>query len=515
MYILKEPDMMKIATILILTLTLLFLWTTAGSAQTQMPDNKAITIPPTETGQIVKEFIDAVNSDKPAEASQFAHKYLSTGLNNVGSEKWDEEKYNRLLLSLQQGGGLVPVDFRQNHSLQYLGVIFRVPELNKMLSVEFVKNDNSNTLRYIEVHSMSLPAGPYQWPERQMNEKEIAEEIGKRIQKEVTAGQFSGVALIAHNDRIIINEAYGYADREKNRMNTVNTRIHTGSVGKMLTAAAIGQLAEKGKLKFSDTLGTILPDYPNHKAAHSVTIAQLLTHTAGIADPFELGKRMPGADYSTAASNLNLIAPENLTMEPGAYHSYSNGNYSVLAAVVEKLSGMSFEKYLKENIFKPAGMAIADKDGYSRLPRVENYSFDPELDPFAVGSRIVSTSTANTPEYEYSGFSNAYLTAEDVYRFMLALRQGKLVSPEMVEILTRGKVDVGQGAPVKYAYGFYDATMWGTNMRGHSGGGGHSGIGAEAEMIWDSNYYVILLGNYDLDTVRPLAFSIARFLGNK
>lgn len=504
-----------IATILIMTFILLFLCTTAGSAQTQVPVNEAVNIPSTETGYIVKEFIEAVNSDKPADASQFAHKYLSTGLSNVGSEKWDEENYSRLLISLQQGGGLVPVDFRQNSSLQYLGVIFRVPALKKMLSAEFVKNDTSNTLRYIEVHSMSLPAGPYQWPERQMDEKEIAEEIEKRIQKEVTGGQFSGVALIAHNDRIIINKAYGYADRDRNQLNTVNTRIHTGSVGKMFTAAAIGQLAEKGKLRFSDTLGTILPDYPNREAAHSVTIAQLLTHTAGIADPFELGKRKTGIDYSTAESNLNLIAPEKLTMKPGAYHSYSNGNYSVLAAIVEKLSGMSFEKYLRENIFRPAGMAIADKDGYSSLPRAENYSFDPERDPFATGSRIVSTSTAKTPEYEYSGFSNAYLTAEDVYRFMLALREGKLVSPEMVEILTHGKVSVGQGSPVKYAYGFYDATMWGTNMRGHSGGGGHSGIGAEAEMIWNNNYYVILLGNYDLDTVRPLAFSIARFLGSK
>jgi hypothetical protein len=98
---------------------------------------------------------------------------------------------------------------------------------------------------------------------------------------------------------------------------------------------------------------------------------------------------------------------------------------------------------------------------------------------------------------------------------MYSLREGKLVSKEIVELITTGIVNIEEGMPVKYAYGFYDADMWGVNMRGHSGGGGNSGIGAEAEMLWDNNYYIIVLGNCDLEKVRPITFSIARFLGNR
>ncbi|MGE5353583.1 MAG: hypothetical protein ACM3P0_15970, partial [Acidobacteriota bacterium] len=119
------------------------------------------------------------------------------------------------------------------------------------------------------------------------------------------------------------------------------------------------------------------------------------------------------------------------------------------------------------------------------------------------------------PELEFSGFSLGYLTAEDVYRFLLALRTDKLLSPQMVSYLTSGKVEVEPGAPVKYGYGFYDVNMWGVNMRGHSGGGSNSGIGADAEMIWNNDYDVVILGNYDLEAVRPLSLSIMRFLGTK
>jgi CubicO group peptidase (beta-lactamase class C family) len=274
-------------------------------------------------------------------------------------------------------------------------------------------------------------------------------------------------------------------------------------------------LVEKNKINFTDTLGKILINYPNKNAVDKITVHQLLTHTTGIADPFELGRRKPGVDYSTAQSNLSLFADTPLKMEPGTHHSYSNGNYAVLALIVEKVSGLSFEEYINKNIFVPAGMEIASKQFYKDLPLAVRYSHSAENDPLGIRPLTPVSDPANDIQFEYSGFSNGYMTAKDVYKFLFALKSGMLISNKMLEVITRGKVEVEAGAPIKYAYGFYDANIWGANFRGHSGGGGNSGIGADAEMLWNNDYYIVVLGNCDLDKVRPIEFSIIRFLSSQ
>ena len=149
------------------------------------------------------------------------------------------------------------------------------------------------------------------------------------------------------------------------------------------------------------------------------------------------------------------------------------------------------------------------------LELATRYSHDIVNDPLSLKPETPVSDPSNDIQLEYSGFCNGYLTAEDVYKFLYSLKEGKLVSAKMVEEITSGKVSVDGGSPVKYAYGFYDANMWGVNFRGHSGGGGNSGIGAEAEILWSKDYYVIVLGNCDLDKVRPITFSVVRFLGNQ
>lgn len=497
--------------ILFLLYTATYAQQTAGNLQGPPPAK----IPDNETGRIIREFINAVNSSDEKTILSFTDKYFSGELSNVGKDVWDKAKYREMMLNLSsQAKKIEPADVISGSSPDYLGVVFQSAAAGRLVSIEFYKNAANNSLRYLEVHPMQMPKGPYKWPEGISEDTAIASAIEKRILKETADDQFSGTVLIARKDRIIYKKAFGYSNKEKKETNTQDTRFHTGSIGKMITAAAIGQLVEKGKLNFTDTLGNILRDYPNKDAAANVTIHNLLTHTSGIADPFELGRRKSGEDYSTAGKNFPLFADAPLSMKPGAYHSYSNGNYAVLAAIVEKVSGESFEEYLRKNIFIPSGMEIADPSSYSRHPRAVSYTFRPEKDPLGLNERTPANKLDSTPEYEYSGYSILYLTADDIYKFLHAFKEGKIVSRSMAEALTSGKVAVQQGAPIKYGYGFYDANMWGVNMRGHSGGGGNSGIGADAEMVWDKDYYVIVLGNYDLDVVRPLTFSIVRFLGS-
>lgn len=486
-------------------------------AQQNASDNREneVLIPQNDLGEIINEFIYAINSIDSNSIGVFTNTYLNYNLKNIGTETWSREKYFKLLNNLRKDGGIInPVDIKQNALGNQITVIFSTSKTNKIAGIEFTKNTNQ-TLKSLEIYAMDMPKAPYKWTDEKLNESGIASAIDEKVSKDFNSGIFSGNVLIAKDDIILLEKSYGFSNQEKQIPNNSLTRFHTGSVGKMITATAIAQLVESGKLKFTDTLGTILENYPNKQAAESVTINELLTHTSGIADPFELGRRNDGIDYSTPLSNIPLFADAELKMEPGSYHSYSNGNYAVLAAIVEKVSKMNYEDYLKENIFQPAGMDISNIEYYEKLPMAIRYSHSMAEDPLAIKNIEPVNDIKNDIQFEYSGYSNGYLTTKDIYKFLLALRTGQLVSTEMVEYITSGKVVIEEGIPVKYAYGFYDVNMWGVNMRGHSGGGSNSGIGAEAEMLWNSNYYIVVLGNCDLDKVRPITFSIARFLGTQ
>lgn len=473
-------------------------------------------LPDTRVGMAVRDFIGAVNSHDTSRVRAFVETYLGGRLFHVGPEPWSAQRYRSALTMLQkQAGTLEAVDIRREDMPGYLGVVFRAERTPKLLAAEFLLDTADGMLRSIEFHPMSMPAGPYQWPAGRLAPAAIAEALEHRIEQETSKGLFSGVVLVAKGDSILFRKAYGFSDAGRHMPNTVSTRFHSGSIGKMITAVAAAQLVERGLLRFTDTLGSILPDYPNHDAAASVTVHQLLTHTSGVADPFELGRRKPGAEYPKPSDNLPLFADAPLTMKPGSGHRYSNGNYAVLASIVERRSGTAFDEYLRDNIFIPAGMEIADTHAYASKPWAIGYRHDPELDPLGIDERTPNRTSLDTPRLETSGFSLGYMTADDIYRFMRALRSGALLPLPKVDTVTAGKVFVSAGAPAKYGYGFYDVSMWNTEMRGHSGGGSNSGIGADAEMVWKNDYYVVVLGNIDLDDIRPLSLSIVRFLGTQ
>lgn len=504
--------------LLIIYASVMLIFNSVLIAQSQQESNsvKENIIPENDLGKIIKTFISVINTSATDSVSIFVNEYLAKDLGSVGGKLWTSENYISLFQNLKRDGGTItPINIMQNGDENYLAVMFSTSAANKMVGIEFIKNNGENILRSLETHVMGNPQKPYEWPNGMLDNNEIANAIDEKVQKDLAEGLFSGNVLIAKGDNILLEKSYGYSNFEKQIPNDSNTRFHTGSLGKMITATAIAQLVENGKLKFSDTLGTILKDYPNSEAAKKITIDELLTHTSGIADPFELGRRKLGVDYSTPKSNFQLFADAPLTMKPGTRHAYSNANYAVLAAIVEEISGKSFENYIEENIFKLAGMRVGNPNEYKNLPRAVRYSHSAVNDPLALRPLSPVVDSANDIQFEYSGYCNGYLTAGDVFKFMYSLKEGKLVSKKMVELITTRRVNVEEGMPVKYAYGFYDANMWGVNMRGHSGGGGNSGIGAEAEMLWDNNYYIIVLGNCDLEKVRPITFSIARFLGNQ
>ncbi|WP_142683060.1 serine hydrolase domain-containing protein [Chitinophaga polysaccharea] len=167
--------------------------------------------------------------------------------------------------------------------------------------------------------------------------------------------QFNGCVLVADAGKSVFQGAFGYADLDKKTLLDLDTRFEIASVAKQFTAMAIMQLKEQGKLQYSDSIGKYFPSLPYHE----VTIRDLLHHTSGIRD--FLGWTVNQIDTGEVHTSEDLIErlPGNIpatSFSPGTAFSYSNTNYVLLAAIVAKVSGMSFSDYMKENIFKKIGM---------------------------------------------------------------------------------------------------------------------------------------------------------------
>jgi D-alanyl-D-alanine carboxypeptidase len=167
---------------------------------------------------------------------------------------------------------------------------------------------------------------------------------------------FSGNVLVANDVKVVYERSYGFADRANKLPNDSATRFNLGSINKTFTQAAIQQLVARGKLSLTDTVGKLLPDYPQ-EVTRAATVDQLLRHSAGVADFF--GEQFTATAKERFRSNADyykFVSGLKPLFAPGSRKQYCNGCYIVLGAIIERVSGVPYEQYVQENIFKPAGM---------------------------------------------------------------------------------------------------------------------------------------------------------------
>lgn len=194
---------------------------------------------------------------------------------------------------------------------------------------------------------------------KSLQELSVLQKIDAYLDLEQENG-FSGLVSVKLEDELY-TRGFGYANFNKEYKNSENTVFDIGSLTKQFTAAGILKLEMEGKLTVEDSLGKFFDDIPGDKSA--ITLHQLLTHTSGI-------KRSMGYDYKRTSRNefLRNVFSSELRFTPGSEYSYSHAAYSLLGAVIEEVSGSSYEEYLNEKIFKPAGM---ENTGYV-IPLWEN-----------------------------------------------------------------------------------------------------------------------------------------------
>lgn len=185
--------------------------------------------------------------------------------------------------------------------------------------------------------------------------------LADELQREHMAGTFDGLVLVAEGNTVLFESAYGCADREGSVKNSAAAIFDMGSIAKTFTAAAVLQLAQNERLQLSDTIGDFYPTAPDE--AKPITVTQLLGHSSGL-DNFHNDSDFELMDKAQAESRI-LSMP--LIAKPGEKIAYSNAAYTLLAAIVEKVSNQPFQDYVHDNLLTPLNLS---KTGFYQDPRI-------------------------------------------------------------------------------------------------------------------------------------------------
>jgi CubicO group peptidase (beta-lactamase class C family) len=313
--------------------------------------------------------------------------------------------------------------------------------------------------------------------------------LAHRVRTAVVHADFSGEVAVARHGRIVFAHGFGLADRTHKRAVTLDTAFNLASIGKVFTGVAAAQLVQARKLRFGDRIGKYLPQLPARLRA--ITVAQLLDHTSGLGDFFgDPGYQRLLPRLTTLRAYLPLVRREHLQFKPGTRWSYSNSGFLLAGLVIEKASGMRYDRYLARHVWRAAGMNHTGCYKRSRLPAFA-----------AVG--YVSGGQANTSTLAPVGTSagGCYSSARDLLAFARALENGRLVSRELTRAITTSKVRAPGGG---YGYGFGirtgrpgdPPTIW------HNGGA--PGAAGELDINPKLGIVVVTLGNVSPPHVFPV-----------
>jgi D-alanyl-D-alanine carboxypeptidase len=256
-----------------------------------------------------------------------------------------------------------------------------------------------------------------------------------------------GVVRVEERGRVVYHGAFGQAERAFAVPTTEDTRFRIASITKIFAAVLILQLQEEGKLSVDDLVGRHLPDLPG-EAGGRVTLRQLLNHTSGVAQMDTVASYQEGfangiPHYQrpmTPAALLANCCTGALAAEPGAAFNYNNADYILLGAVIERITGQSWEQVLADRILTPLGLAdtgVAHWDAI--IPRLAStYTFRDDTGMLVTDMPVY---------YEnWSAAGAMYSTAADLAVFADALYGGRLISPASLEqVLTPGLDEYGFG----------------------------------------------------------------------
>jgi CubicO group peptidase (beta-lactamase class C family) len=303
--------------------------------------------------------------------------------------------------------------------------------------------------------------------------------VGARLQnllRRFESYGFSGAVLVALDGVVVLADGYGLADRGHDVQNTPATLFEMNSITKTFTGAAILQLEEQGRLHTADSAARYLGPFPTLKAG--VTIDHLARHTAGLVVPgFPL-------DGSSRDGFVEAVKEAPIESRPGNRYRYTNAGYSMLAAIIERVSGETYDDYVRENLFRRAGLVSATFRGVTS-------SSSPRLARGYTGSPGGAHASAPAP-YDWGtiGAGGIVSTVGDMYRWIVAIEKGAIVSEE-----SRRKLFAPRGTS-REAYGWHVGTApWGATFIDK---GGASADFASHVLCYPDDHLVVIWASNDL-----------------
>lgn len=309
--------------------------------------------------------------------------------------------------------------------------------------------------------------------------REAAEEMAEVMAEFARLDIFSGTVLVAKKGEVIYADAFGEANRDHKVPNTLDTRYNIGSIGKTITGVAIMQLVEQGKVDLNAPVSSYLEGFPY---GDSITIHHLLSHTSGMfnymAHP-DYRARMPR--LRRISDWLPLIYDQELVFEtPGERFAYSNSGIVTLGAVIEKVSGMAYEEYIRAKILEPAGMTATGINYPEEIVpnRASGYTK-------SVSGKSFTGAILQVPPASADG--GIETTVHDLLAFDRALYGESLLSVESQEKMFTPNLQ-------NYGYCWRVAVDNGRRTVGH--GGGAPGVSASFMRYPDDDVTIIVLSNY-------------------
>lgn len=312
-------------------------------------------------------------------------------------------------------------------------------------------------------------------------------ETGARLDRMLTRMVpfgLSGSIVVGDRDGIVLSKGYG------SRL-TPRTIYDMGSITKSFTGTAILLLEADGKLSTNDTLGKHFPAAPPDKA--DIPLWQVLSHTAGLVD-------LTGGDYDDV-SREQLIADAMqapLVSKPGAEYHYSNAGFSLLAAIIEQVSGRSYHDFMRERLFALAGM---HDTGYTVRANARGRVARTHTPPVDHGTPLERLERTGGVHWVLLGNGGMLTTTEDLWRWELALRRGEIVPDivmrKMFSPLFRRPNDLTA------AYAWSLQTIDGEQVIHHGSDGPPQGVNGEFRRYPDEQLAIIFLGNTRLNGWSP------------
>jgi CubicO group peptidase (beta-lactamase class C family) len=336
-------------------------------------------------------------------------------------------------------------------------------------------------------------------PPVELGNAELLAKIDALVEEVMERDRVVGTSIgVKKGGEILVAKGFGYADLENEVEATERTVYRIGSITKQFTALAIMMLAEQGKISLDDDLTKFVPDYPSRD--HAVTIDRLLNHTSGIKGYTEMKQFWSEARLDLShEETIDMFSAAPFEFAPGEKYQYNNSAYYLLGVIIEKVSGMSYADFLKENIWAPLG--LKETHYLDNAPIIKNRAEGYEVrDENVVNDDLLSMKTPFS-----AGALGSSVT--DLLEWQMSLMENRLVSRDSYGKMTT-PATLNDGSKTTYGYGLTIGNLEGRRKISH--GGGINGFTTQLSYYPDEDLTIVVLCNSGSANPGALESRIAR-----